>query len=220
MRIDKLRGYGPWFAFAVPFLFPFTMGSWVLLTDQAARAAVHQLIAVALPQGQPIPSLGVAVELWFVLWALIVLAGLVVAIDLARIERPVANTRMTYVALGGMVVATLASTGLLVGGFTNFLGAGGYYVVALPLGSAGLGVYLVTINRADKRAGLLGRVLPWLGIVSGALFLVAALQIALGLPGGLGYSFVPGAALYAAWSLWLGFRLRGKAPEQAVSSSS
>ena len=31
---------------------------------------------------------------------------------------------------------------------------------------------------------------------------------------GLGY--VPGWAIYLAWSLWLGFRLRGSAPEAAL----
>ena len=63
------------------------------------------------------------------------------------------------------------------------------------------------------------RVLPWLGVASGALFLVAALLIVVGLPEGAGFGFFPGAALYAGWSLWLGFRLRGKAPAPAVSST-
>ena len=203
MRLDKLRGYGPWFAFAVPFLFLFTMGYWVFL------------IAVALPEGQPAPSwFGAAVALWLVLWGLIVLAGLVVAVDLEWIEHPRTNTPMTYVALGGMVVATLAFIVFLVDGFVNFLGAGGYLVIAF-LVSAGFGVYLVVINLVGMRAGLLGRVLPWLGIVSGALFLMAALLIVVGLPEGAGFGFFPGAALYFGWSLCLGFRLRGKAPEPA-----
>jgi hypothetical protein len=219
MRLDKLRGFGPWFAFAVPFLFLFTMGYWVFLRDQPARAAVRQLIAVALPQGQPAPSFGAAVELWFVPWALIVLAGLVVAIDLEWIEHPLTNTPMTYVALGGMVVATLAFTVFLVDGFANFgVVSGALFLVAAFLVSAGFGVYLVLINFIGKRAGLFGQVLPWLGVVSGALFLVAALLMVVGLPEGAGFGFFPGAALYLGWSLWLGFRLRGKGPEPAVSS--
>lgn len=220
MRLDKLRGFGPWFAFAVPFLFLFTMGYWVLLRDQTARAAVHQLIAVALPEGQPTPSYGAAVGLWLVLWALIVLAGLVVAVDLEWIEHPLTNTPMTYVALGGMVVATLAFIVFLVDGFANFgVVSEALFLVAAFLVSAGFGVYLVVINLVGKRAGLLGRVLPWLGVVSGTLFLVAALLIVVGLPEGAGLGAFPGAALYFGWSLWLGFRLRGKAPEPAVSSA-
>ena len=43
--------------------------------------------------------------------------------------------------------------------------------------------------------------------------------IVVGLPQGAGFGFFPGAALYARWSLWLGFRLRGKAPKPAVSST-
>jgi len=31
MRLDTLRGYGPWFAFAVPFLFLFSMGYIVVV---------------------------------------------------------------------------------------------------------------------------------------------------------------------------------------------
>lgn len=218
MPLDKLRGFGPWLAFAVPFLFLFTMGYWVVLTNQPARAAVHQLIAVVLPRGQPAPSYGAAVQLWFVLWALIVLAGLVVAIDLERIEHRLTNTPITYVALGGIVVATVALIVYLVGGFANFgVVSEALFPVAAVLVSAGFGVYLVVVNLVGKRAGLLGRVLPWLGVVSGALFLVVALLMVVGLPERAGFGFFPGAALYSGWSLWLGFRLRGKAPEPAVS---
>jgi hypothetical protein len=219
MRLDKLRGFGPWFAFAVPVLFLFASGYWVFLTDQPARAAVRQLIAVILPRGQPALSYGTAVELWFVLLALIVLAGLVVAIDLEWIEHPRTQTPMTYVALAGMVIATFAFITFLVDGFANFgVVSEALLPVAAVLVSAGLGVYLVVINLVGKRVGLLGRVLPWLGAVSGALFLIAALSIVVGLPEVAGFGFVPGVALYAGWSLWVGFRLRGKAPEPAVSS--
>jgi hypothetical protein len=212
MPLDKLRGFGPWFAFAVPILFLFTMGYWVLLTEPA-RAAVHQLVGVALPQLAPSDA---AVGLWLVLWALTVLQGLVVAIDLG-IEHPLTNTPMAYVALGGMVVGTIAFIAFLVNGFASFFGAGSYYVVTF-LEPAGLGVYLVVINLVGKWAGLLGRVLPWLGVVSGALFLFAALLIGVGSPEGAVFGFFAGGALYSGWSLWLGFRLRGKAPEPAVSS--
>jgi len=229
VRLDKLRGFGPWFAFAVPFLFLVTFGYWVVLTDQPARAAAHRLVALTLHHGLPAPSFGAAVELWFVLWALIVLAGLVVAIDLEWIEHPLTNTPMAYVALGGMVVATLALIVILADGFANFgVVPGALFRVAAFLVSAGFGVYLVVVNLVGKRAGLLGRVLPWLGVVSGALFLVAALLIVVGLPEAAGfgflpgaalYGFLPGAALYAGWSLWLGFRLRGRAPKPALSST-
>ena len=43
--------------------------------------------------------------------------------------------------------------------------------------------------------------------------------IVVGLPQGAGFGFFPGAALYAGWSLWLGFRLRGKAPKPAATST-
>jgi hypothetical protein len=153
-------------------------------------------------------------------WTLIVLAGLLVAIDLEWIEHPLTNTPMTYVALSGMVVATLAFIVFLVDGFANFGAVSGtLFLVAAFLVSAGFGVYLVVINLVGKRAGLFGQVLPWLGVVSGALFLVAALLIVVGLPERAGFGFFPGAALYSGWSLWVGFRLRGMAPEPAATST-
>ena len=207
MRLDKLRGYGPWFAFAVPFLFLLAMLLFVIVNASLA------------PSGGSAPSwFPLMVAVWLVLWALIVLAGLVVAIDLEWIEHPRTNTPMTYVALGAMAVATLAFIVFLLDGVLNVLGGGAYFVEAFLI-AAGFGVYLVVINVVAKNAGLLGRVLPWLGIVSGALFLIAALLIIVGLPEGAGFGFFPGAALYFGWSLWLGFRLRGKAPEAAAAAA-
>ena len=202
MRLDKLRGYGPWFAFAVPFLFLLTMAYFVFL------------LSVVVPLDQAAPEwFGVLVAVWVVLWALIVLAGLVVAIDLEWIEHPRTNTPMTYVALGGMAVSTLAFIAFLLDGVVDFLGNGFGFLAVAFLTFAGIGVYLVVINVVGRRAGLLGRVLPWIGIVSGAFFLIAALTVVAGIGDASGFGFFPGWALYLGWSLWLGFKLRGKAPE-------
>lgn len=203
MRLDKLRGYGPWFASAVPFIF---------------LVSVFFLVVVGalVPAGsQEAPAwFAFAVVAWILSWGVIVLAGVVVAVDLEWIEHPRTNTPMTYVGLAGMVVATLGFLVFLLDAFANFLGDVGLTILAF-LVFAGFGVYLVVMNLVGRRAGLLGRVLPWLGIVAGAFFLLAAVLVLVGLAAGAGFGFIPGWILYLAWSAWLGFRLRGKAPEAA-----
>ncbi len=198
MRLDKLRGYGPWFAFAVPFLFLLAVGFTVAVN-------------VLAPSGSSAPGwFPIAVAVVVLLWALIALSGLVVAIDLEWIEHPRTNTTMTYVAFWGYVVALLGA--LLTVGFGGLLNEFMFAVGAF-VAFAGFAVYLVVINMVGLRAGLLGGGLPWLGIVAGGFFLLAALLTAVGYGAASGFGFFPGWVLYLGWSLWLGFRLRGKAPE-------
>src|SRR5258706_2123936 len=206
MRLDKMRGYGPWFAFGVPFLFLLSLFFVVVVNAFS-------------PSGSPAPGwLPAAIALWLIAWAVIVLAGLVVAVDLEWIEHPRTNSPMPYVGLGAMAVATLAFLVFLLTGLVitpDFdLGQ-----VAAFLVFAGFGVYLVVMNVVGLRAGLLGQVLPWLGIVAGALFLFAALMVVFSFNDTAGLGYVPGWAIYLAWSLWLGFRLRGKAPEPAKAAA-
>jgi hypothetical protein len=204
MRLDKLRGYGPWFAFAVPFLFLFSMGYIVVVLSVGHLSA----------NTQPPAWFGPVVAVWLLLWALMILAGLVVALDLEWIEHPRASTPMTYVGLAAMIVATLALFIFLLGGVVNF-DDGIALVIDVFFIFAGLGVYMVVMNLVGLRANLLGQVLPWIGIISGALFLIAALMVVVGIGGGAGLAFFPAWALYLAWSLWLGFRLGGKTPAPA-----
>ena len=121
---------------------------------------------------------------------------------------------MTYVGLAGMAVSTLAFLFFLADGIFNLTDQIVFLTDAF-LVFAGIGVYLVVMNLVGMRAGLLGRILPWIGIVAGSLFLVAALLIVAGLADAAGLAFFPGWALYLGWSLWLGFRLGGKAPVSA-----
>src|SRR5437762_9605393 len=102
-----------------------------------------------------------------------------------------------------MGVSTLAFIAILLDGVVDFLGGGFGFLAVAFLTFAGIGVYLVVINVVGRRAGLLGRVLPWIGIVSGALFLLAALTFVAGIGEASGFGFFPGWALYLGWSLWL-----------------
>jgi hypothetical protein len=205
MRLDKLRGWGPWLAFAVPFLFLLSMGYIVAVLS----------IGHFSPNTEAPAWFGPVIAIWLLLWGLMILAGLVVALDLEWIEHPRTNTRMTYVGLAAMSVATLALLFLLLYGVLG-LSSDVVFAIDVFLIFAGLGVYLVVMNLVGLRAALLGRVLPWVGIVSGALFLIAALMVVVGIGGGAGLALFPAWALYLGWSLWLGFRLRRKAPAPAA----
>ena len=119
-----------------------------------------------------------------------------------------------YLGLAGMAVSTLAFLFFLADGILNITDQIAFLTDAF-LVFAGIGVYLVVMNLVGVRAGLLGRILPWVGIVAGSLFLVAALLVAVGLTDDAGLAFFPGWAVYLGWSLWLGFRLGGKAPVPA-----
>jgi len=205
MRLDKLRGYGPWFAFGAPFLFLLSLFFIVVVN-------------VLAPSGSLAPGwLPIAIALWLIVWAVIVVAGLVVAVDLEWIEHPRTNTPLTYVGLGGMAVATLAFvvfllTGLVITPDFDLTQITAFFVFA------GFGVYLVVMNFVGLRAALLGSVLPWIGIASGVLFLFAAVMVVFSYNDTAGLGYVPGWALYLAWSIWLGFRLRGNVPREAKAA--
>lgn len=213
MRLDKLRGYGPWFAFAVPVLFLVSTG-WFIAVESVGNSG----------NGPPAAWFDAGIALWLLLLGLFILAGLVVAIDLEWIEHPRTNTPMTYVALAGAIASAAGFFLYLLESVFTF-GGGWVFIATNMLLVGGMGVYLVVMNVVGLRAGLLGRVLPWLGVVSGALFVAAALLIVslveVGaesqgpLLGAFEMAGLAGLLLYLAWSLWLGFRLRGRAPATA-----
>ena len=206
MRLDKLRGYGPWFAFASPGFF-FVAAIWIIVV----------LRNVDFTKDTTPPSwFGPAIAVWAVLLALWALTGFVVALDLEWIEHPLTHTAMTYVGLTGAAISTLAFLAIMLEAVLQIDGNNFVVVGTGFLFVAGLGVYLVVMNMVGWRARLLGRVLPWVGVVSGVFFLIAALMTALGIGEGVGLPLVPAIPLYLIWSLWLGFRLRGRSPAQAA----
>lgn len=205
VRLDKLRGYGPWFAFASPFFF--------------VMSFVYLMVIFAIwrptSQGPPPGWFGWMVAGWLLIWALFLISAFLVALDLEWIEHPVTHTPMTYVGLGGAAVATAAFFAILIEGFVN---VGGFTVGAtLFVLFAGLGVYLVVMNVVGRRAGLLGRGLPWLGITCGGCFLLAAVSSLVGTGGLAAVVVLPAVPLYLAWSVWLGFHLRSAAARVAIT---
>jgi hypothetical protein len=211
VRLDKLRGFGPWLAFAVPVLFVLAIVVMVIITASISFTGTGSTRHAVLPTWF---AFGVAA--WLLVMALWMLCSLAVAIDLEWIEHPLTHTGLTYAGLVAMVVATIAFLGILLEGVLNVQGG---FIVGLTgfLFFAGFGVYLVLMNWVGMQAGLLGRVLPVLGIIAGVFFLLPAISVFVSIAGILGIALLPALLLYLVWSPWLGFRLRGKAPAGATA---
>ena len=208
MKLDRMRGLGPWFAVATPVFFVLAV-LWMPVVVAGIKVEGPHRVTFA-------PWFDVAAGAWFLWLALFMVCGLLVAIDLEWIEHPATHTGLSYLALGSMAVATLAYLLSLVLGLFEVQGAVNAVLGFLFL--AGLGLYLVLINWVGWRAGLLGRVFPWVGMVAGAACLVASLAF---LVYDLLASFLLlGIPLYLLWSLWLAFKLRGQVPDPAPAATS
>lgn len=203
MKLDKLRGWGSMLAFASPLLALLSLASFI-----GILAVTHPAPSAKPPVGA-ILAVGVSV----VLLGLAGLSGLAVALDLEWIEHPLTHTGMTYIALAGAAVGTLAFLVTLLMPLANVQNGSLVGAIAFLI-AAGWGVYLVVINVVGMRARILGRPLAWLGMLAGACWLATAAFVVV-LIGATGFTIIPGLLLYALWSVWLGFRLRGKGPEPA-----
>jgi len=199
VRIDKLQRYGAWFA----------MASAALLLLAIVDVAIVSLAGGfnSIANFGPAPAwTGPPLILAAALFVLSVVTASVVAVDLAWIHR---RTRriVVYAALAAAVLAT--STLVLFMAKSSILGANALGVASFVIVS-GYGTYLLLINLAGLGVGTLGPALPWLGVASGLLFVIAAV-----------FSFsawaavFPAVALYLLWCGWLGFRLRRRPPAEA-----
>ena len=207
MKLDRMRGLGPWFAVATPVFFVLSV-----LWMPAVVSGIH-----ATGPGPNDVTFAAwfdyAVGAWFLWLTLFMVCGLLVAIDLEWIEHPATHTGLTYVALGSMVVATLAYLLSLVLSLFNVVGV--VNAVCGFLFLLGLGLYLVLINWVGLQAHLFGSVFPWVGVVAGVACVVASLAF---LVFDLLASFLLlGIPLYLIWSVWLAFKLRGSAPATAAA---
>jgi uncharacterized membrane protein YozB (DUF420 family) len=200
MRIDKLQRYGAWFAMASAALL------LLAIVDVAIVALAGGFANVANFGPTPVWA-GPPMILATAMFVLSVLTGAVVAVDLAWIHRQTRKA-MVYAALAAAVLATAALVLLMAA--SSVLGANGLGIASFVI-VGGYGTYLLLINLAGLGAGTLGPALPWLGIASGLLFVIAAV-----------FSFsawaavFPAVALYLLWCGWLGFRIRRRPPAEAA----
>lgn len=205
MRLDKFRGWGPWLAYASPACFVLAIVSVVVAISFIPR----DFKSTETPPAGFIAFAIVGLVL-LALWQVTMLA---VAIDLEWIEHPLTHTGLTYVALGAVAVATLAMVLSLLTGLLHLPDVVGNALVFLWFG--GVGLYLVIINLVGRRARIVSRGLSAIGVIGGAVQVVGALLFLTPFgplaAAGMFIFFV----LYAIWSVWLGFTLRGRAPAAA-----
>jgi hypothetical protein len=201
MKLKRLAGQGPTAAVA----------------SGVAMVLILLNVIVASPLSNASAALGVLLGVVLLLSVTVWLAGLAVAgLDLDWLEHPdTHNGRMLaslWFAIAGVFLAPL----IAIAAWTQAPG----WVLQLLLCLIGLtaGGFTILHNLEGRRAGLLKGLLPWLGIVSGAFFLVFWLGVLLGLVPLIFVGFFPAAVLYAAWAIWLGVRL-GRRSQAAPSGA-
>ena len=160
---------------------------------------------------------GLAAALLFVLGATLWLSGMAVAgLDIDWMAHPdTHNGRLLaslWLAVGGAFLPALLAIAVALGAAS--------WVVQLLLCLVGLvaGGFTVLHNLEAHRVGILGGVLPWLGITAGVFFLVFWLGVLLGLPPLVFFGLFVGGVLYAGWAIWLGAWL-GRNPALAAAVS-
>lgn len=205
MKLQRLAGYGPAAAFV-------SAGSLLLFF---VIAQFGLLIAQAVP-GIYVPlSIIFMLALW--LW---VGALAVVVLDLEWLDHPATSTRWFQVARVATLIAVVAPLVLAIAIITNAgvtLQAPSYFLIF-----CGIGVSLLIHNLDGRRAGLLHGVLPWLGIVTAAFYILVGISYG-------SFLFTPvlymtgfyllqvGQVLYIAWAIWLGVKLsRSKSAATAM----
>ncbi|HXN90851.1 MAG TPA: hypothetical protein VN906_05140 [Candidatus Sulfotelmatobacter sp.] len=191
MKLQRLAGYGPTAAYVSALsLFVFFF-----------------ILILAYPISQAAPGLAtVLTVIWFFALWLWIGAFAVVVFDLEWLEHPATSTRWFQIAHWATLVAVWVPVllGLSLIFNTGFLGALCVLVIGICVGTS-----LLVHNLDARRAGLLKGNLPWVGVVAGVAFILAAIGIAISLPP-LGFTaLILGETFYIAWAIWLGVKLGG-----------
>jgi len=199
-----VRIAGPWLAFVSPIFLIAAFVAEVLaigfsMADFSDRDSPH----LPFPQVDPV-WIGVAAGGAAAGLGLLLVSLALVMIDFQSIDRMPRHSVAGYF-IAGSTVASLVAFALLLAEWragAAFLVA---YTVLFIVGSGG--VTLLAAGLLALRVGALGAVLPWIGLVTGALLLFAILCVVAWFWEGL-WSFLAVFPLFTAWSVWLGLRLR------------
>ena len=188
MKLQRLAGYGPTAAYV----------------SAGALFIFFFILVFGTPIAQSAPGIGVALTIVYFLafWAW--LGGLaVVVFDLEWLEHPATSTTWFQVAHWATLVALVVPVVL---GIAVLAGAGTLVQASFFVTFVLVGLSLLIHNVDARRAGLLKGALPWLGIVTGAAYVVAGIGIwtipAIGFS-----SLILGQTFYIAWAAWMGARL-------------
>lgn len=188
MKLQRLAGYGPTAAYV----------------SAGALFIFFLILVFGTPIAQSAPGIGVPLTILYFLafWAW--LGGLaVVVFDLEWLEHPATSTTWFQVAHWATLVALVVPVVL---GIAVLTGAGTLVQASFFVTFVLVGLSLLIHNVDARRAGLLRGAIPWLGIVTGAAYVVAGIGIwtipAIGFS-----SLILGQTFYIAWAAWMGARL-------------
>lgn len=188
MKLQRLAGYGPTAAYV----------------SAGALFIFFFILVFGTPIAQTAPGIGVPLTIVYFLafWAW--LGGLaVVVFDLEWLEHPATSTTWFQVAHWATLVALIVPVVL---GIAVLSGAGTLVQASFFVTFVLVGLSLLIHNIDARRAGILKGALPWLGIVTGAAYIVAGIGIwtipAIGFSG-----LILGQTFYIAWAAWMGARL-------------
>lgn len=210
MKLHRLAGYGPIAAY-------FSAGSLLVFF-------FLQQFGAALAQVAPGIYVPMAVVFFLALW-LWVGSLAVVVLDLEWTEHPATSTSWFQIARWATLVAVLAPVVLGISLVTNIgvpLQPPAYLLIF-----GGVGITLLIHNLDGRRAGLLHGVLPWLGTITGAAYVVAGIGFGSFLLTPIFYMtgfnvLMLGQALYIVWAIWMGVKLntsKAAAPTMAMSAT-
>lgn len=188
MKLQRLAGYGPTAAFV----------------SAAALFLFFFILVFGTPIAQNAPGIAVPMTIVYFLAFWVWLGGLaVVVFDLEWLEHPATSTTWFRVAHWATLVALVVPVALGIG---LIAGAGGLVQASFFVTFALVGLSLLIHNIDASRAGLLKGALPWLGVVTGAAYVVAGLGI--GTISGIGFgALIIGQTFYIAWAAWMGMTL-------------
>jgi hypothetical protein len=190
MKLQRLAGYGPTAAFV----------------SAASLFVFFVILIFGPPLAENVPGIAVAMTIVYFLAFWTWLGGLaVVVFDLEWLEHPATSTTWFQIAHWATLVALVVPVVL---GISLIAGAGVLVQASFFVTFVLVGVSLLIHNIDARRAGLIKGALPWLGIVTGAAYVVAGLGIwtiaAIGFTG-----LILGQTFYIAWAAWMGARLSG-----------
>lgn len=200
MKLQRLAGYG----------------STAAYVSAAALFLFYFILVFGTPIEQAAPAIVVPMTILYILSLWAWLGGLaVVVFDLEWLEHPATSTAWFQVAHWATLVALVIPVIL---GVALIAGAGVLVQVSFYAIFFLVGLSLLIHNVDARRAALLTGVLPWLGIVTGAAYIVAGLGIWTIAPIGFA-GLILGQTFYIAWAVWMGAKLSGKKTTAAAPAS-
>lgn len=197
MKVRRLAGYGPIAAYV-------SAGS--LLVYFILQQTGTLIVSAA-------PFLFVPLAIAFVIALFVWVAGLAVAMfDLESLAHPATSTASIRIARFTTLVALVMPLPI---GLAPFTFGVNLQAPSFLLLFVGVAITLVVHNLEGRRAGLMHSVLPWLGIATGAVYVVAGLAYMGILIPTIGMTvFMVGLnvselaeILYIVWAIWMGVQL-------------